>query len=225
MEEKYIFEQQEISTALPDNPEDRKYQELYTQYALIRRIRGDGNCFYRAVAFGCLESFRNTEGMQMFRDTVLRSSKVLTISGISEDRFRALFSTFVNVVERSEADAHGNTLLEMFNEQTTSDSVVQYLRFLTSAHLQNHSERFQHFVEAPNLKAYCTQEVETMAMECDHVEILALSEALGVTIRIVSVEGGSGSLVFHTIPEEVEATLHLLYKNSHYDLLYPVSPH
>lgn len=64
-----------------------------------------------------------------------------------------------------------------------------------------------------------------MGMECDHVEILALSEALGVTIGIVSVEGGSRSLVFHTIPEEVEATLHLLYKNSHYDLLYPVSPH
>ena len=73
-----------------------------------------------------------------------------------------------------------------------------------------------------NVHSCLIQEVETMAMECDHVDILALSEALGVSIHIASVEGGDGHrLAHHTIPEGAEPCLHLLYKTAHYDILYP----
>lgn len=54
-------------------------------------------------------------------------------------------------------DACEETLLSLFNDQAISDSMVQYLRLLTSAHLQSHADFFQHFVEAPDLKVYCTQ--------------------------------------------------------------------
>lgn len=63
----------------------------------------------------------------------------------------------VDVVERCQADEQEDTLLRLFNEQMTSDSVVQYLRLLTSAHLQNQAEFFCNFVEAPNLLVYCQQ--------------------------------------------------------------------
>lgn len=63
----------------------------------------------------------------------------------------------VNVVEQCQADEQEERLLRLFNEQMTSDSVVQYLRLLTSAHLQNHADFFCNFVEAPNLQAYCQQ--------------------------------------------------------------------
>lgn len=48
-------------------------------------------------------------------------------------------------------------LLHLFNEQKTSNSAVQYLRLLTSAHLQNNADFFCHFVEAPNFQLYCRQ--------------------------------------------------------------------
>uniref|UniRef100_A0A673WER4 OTU deubiquitinase, ubiquitin aldehyde binding 2 n=1 Tax=Salmo trutta TaxID=8032 RepID=A0A673WER4_SALTR len=102
---------------------------------------------------------------------------------------------FVGVLEQCVADEHGETLLQLFNEQTTFDSMVQYLRLLTLAYLQNHADFFSHFVEAPSLKVYCTQEVETIAMECDHVDILALSEALGVSIHIASMGGRGTALI------------------------------
>lgn len=63
----------------------------------------------------------------------------------------------VNVVEQCQADEQEDRLLQLFNEQATSDSVVQYLRLLTSAHLQNQADFFCHFVEAPNLLVYCHQ--------------------------------------------------------------------
>ncbi|KAM7375838.1 hypothetical protein PAMP_005605 [Pampus punctatissimus] len=130
-------------------------------------------------------------------------------------------SVVIDVVEQCLADDQEETLLRLFNDQVTSDSMVQYLRLLTSAHLQNHADFFCNFVEAPDLQVYCHQDVETMAMECDHVDILALTQALDICIHIVSMEGDEQELVHHIIPEGAEPSLHLLYQTSHYNILYP----
>lgn len=70
----------------------------------------------------------------------------------------------VRVVEQCQADEQEDLLLRLFNEQLTSDSVVQYLRLLTSAHLQNHSDFFCNFVETPNLLVYCRQVSDKMLL-------------------------------------------------------------
>ena len=59
-----------------------------------------------------------------------------------------------------------------------------------------------------------------MAMECDHVDILALTQALDVGIHIVSMESDEQHLAHHIIPEGAEPALHLLYQTSHYNILY-----
>ncbi|KAJ8399176.1 hypothetical protein AAFF_G00415550 [Aldrovandia affinis] len=211
----------EIGTLLLEQPEDGKTKDICQRYAFIRRIRGDGNCFYRALLFGHLELLsQNDRAMQNFKDKLIQTGNQLLLAGFVGSSFQDILNTFVSVLERSEANHQESTLLELFNDKATSDSMVQYLRLLTSAYLQNNSDFFHHFVEAPSLKMYCTQEVETMAMECDHVEILALSEALGLSIHIVSMEGGDGHLTNHTIPEGANPSLHLLYKTAHYDILY-----
>lgn len=48
-------------------------------------------------------------------------------------------------------------LLHLFNQQMMSDSAVQYLRLLASAHLQINADFFSNFVEAPNIRLYCQQ--------------------------------------------------------------------
>lgn len=58
-------------------------------------------------------------------------------------------------------------------------------------------------------------------MECDHVDILALSQALDICIHIVSMEGHTQHLAHHNIPEGAEPSVHLLYQASHYNILYP----
>lgn len=64
-----------------------------------------------------------------------------------------------------------------------------------------------------------------MAMECDHVEILALSQELDVNLCIISMEGSDDHLTYHTIPEGSQPSLYLLYKTSHYDILYKRREH
>uniref|UniRef100_A0AAY4ASX2 ubiquitinyl hydrolase 1 n=1 Tax=Denticeps clupeoides TaxID=299321 RepID=A0AAY4ASX2_9TELE len=213
---KLVDTKQETSTLTRAFPEDVKY-------AFVRHVRGDGNCFYRALCFGLLESLlRDDRGMQSLKEKLIRSGRELLTAGFDERAFTDLLS-----IVRPDVGAldHEDVLLQLFNDQLISDSMVQYLRLLTSAYLQNHADFFQNFLEAPNLKVYCTQEVETMATECDHVEILALAEALDVGICIVSMEGRDGQLSCHILPEGTEPSLHLLYKTSHYDILYLTAQH
>ncbi|XP_047466450.1 ubiquitin thioesterase OTUB2-like isoform X2 [Mugil cephalus] len=198
-----------------------KHKALRGQFSAVRNVRGDGNCFYRAFCFAHLESvLHNARALQRFKDKIIQSSKVLASAGFEESSFKHHLNTVVDVVDQCQADEPENTLFRLFNEQVTSNSVVQYLRLLTSAHLQNHAHFFGNFVEAPDLQVYCRQEVETMAMECDHVDILALSQALDVCIHIVSMEGDEEQLAHHIIPEGAEPSLHLLYQTSHYNILY-----
>eukprot|EP00064_Thunnus_orientalis_P001553 superscaffoldBa00000107_g1556 len=213
---------EDISAVFPEETPDAKYNDLSSQFSSVRKVRGDGNCFYRAFCFAHLESvLHSARALQRFKDQIIQTSKDLTSAGFDESSFRHHLNTVINVVEQCQADEQEETLFRLFNEQVTSDSVVQYLRLLTSAHLQNHADFFCNFVEAPNLQVYCHQEVEVMAMECDHVDILALTQALDVCIHIVSMEGDEQELAHHIIPEAAEPSLHLLYQTSHYNILYP----
>lgn len=212
---------EDISSLFTEETTSNKHKELSSQFCAVRKVRGDGNCFYRAFCFAHLESvLHNDRALQRFKDKMTLSSEVLLSAGFDENSFKHHLNTVVSVVEQCQADERDDTLLRLFNQQPTADGVVQYLRLLTSAHLQNHADFFCNFVEAPDLRAYCRQEVEAMAMECDHVDILALSQALDVCIHIVSMEGDEQQLAHHIIPEGAEPSLHLLYQTSHYNILY-----
>lgn len=217
---------EDISSLFPEQTPAAKYKDLSSQFSSVRQVRGDGNCFYRAFCFAHLESLlHNVRALQRFKETVIKSCEDFSSAGFDESSFKHHLNTVVNVVEQCQADEQEDRLLQLFNDQMTSDSVVQYLRLLTSAHLQNHADFFFNFVEAPNLLVYCHQEVETMAMECDHVDILALSQALDICIHIVSMDGDEDQLAHHIIPEGGEPSVHLLYQTSHYNILYPRPQH
>ncbi|XP_070698971.1 ubiquitin thioesterase OTUB2-like [Pempheris klunzingeri] len=217
---------EDISSLFPEQTPGAKYKELSSQFSSVRQVRGDGNCFYRAVCLAHLESvLHNARVLQRFKEKIIQTGQDLSSAGFDEGSFKHHLNTVVSVVEQCQADEQEDGLLRLFNERATSDSVVQYLRLLTSAHLQNHADFFCNFVESPNLQLYCHQEVEAMAMECDHVDILALSQALDICIHIVSMEGDEQQLAHHVIPEGAEPSLHLLYQTSHYNILYPRPRH
>ncbi|RWW20940.1 hypothetical protein GW17_00014924, partial [Ensete ventricosum] len=83
---------------------------------------------------------------------------------------------------------------------------------------------------------FCKASVEPMGEESDHVHIIALSDALGVPIRVVyldrsSCDPGAPTVNHHDfMPNESSASnvcllprprVTLLYRPGHYDILYP----
>lgn len=64
---------------------------------------------------------------------------------------------FHSAVELVEKDGSVSSLLRVFNDQSASDQIVQFLRLLASAFIRSRADFFRHFVdEEMDIKDFCT---------------------------------------------------------------------
>ena len=62
------------------------------------------------------------------------------------------------------------------------------------------------------------QEIEPMDKDSDHVQMMALTSATGICMKVFCMERGQHSTV--TFPSDGEPIIHLLYRPGHFDILY-----
>ncbi|KAM4690565.1 uncharacterized protein WCC33_017967 [Rhinophrynus dorsalis] len=200
----------------------RKLKDLQSRYSAVRRTRADGSCFYRALAFAYLEFLLGKpQVIHRFKDLVLQSKNELITAGFSEDLFRPHYDTFLSIVELAESDGSISSLTRVFNHTSWSDSAVQYLRLVTSAFIRNRSEFYQPFVrEGIGIIDFCTQHVEPMATECDHIQISALGQALEISFQVEHLDEADTDINQHMFPEGCNPSIFMLYKQHHYTILY-----
>ncbi|CAL5183347.1 unnamed protein product [Lathyrus oleraceus] len=226
-----------------------KIKVLAEQYASIRRTRGDGNCFFRGFMFSYLEHLLEAQDkaeIDRIKVNIERSRKALQTLGYAELTFEDFFTLFLeqleDVIQGKETSISHEELVLRSRDQSVSDYVVMFFRFVTSAAIQNRSEFFEPFIMGltnTTVEQFCKSAVEPMGEESDHVHITALSDALGVPIRVVyldrsSCDTGGVSVNHHDfIPsaddlpsssgssEKKNPFITLLYRPGHYDILYP----
>uniref|UniRef100_A0A0D6RAV3 Ubiquitin thioesterase n=1 Tax=Araucaria cunninghamii TaxID=56994 RepID=A0A0D6RAV3_ARACU len=224
-----------------------KIEILGEKYGEIRRTRGDGNCFFRSFMFSYLEHILDTKDeaeVAHVMKNIEQCKKTLLDLGYQEFTFEDFFQIFVEQLE-SVLPGSGSTtsidsLLEKSRDPSTSDYIVMFLRFVTSGEIRRRAEFFEPFIvggNCPSVDQFCKTSVEPMGEESDHIHIAALSDALGVPVRVMyldrsSCDAGKTEINHHDfIPsscllkdkgvETVEPYVVLLYRPGHYDILYP----
>ncbi|GAA6007564.1 hypothetical protein JCM11491_004208 [Sporobolomyces phaffii] len=152
-------------------------------------------------------------------------------------------------------------LFDLFNDQETNSCIIVHLRLVTSAYLRTHSDDFTPFLfaleddprfmreegggggGAPTMVDFCQYHVEPVNREADHLQIAALTRALGTPLRIAYLDqsgltgaglggepggegGGGGQVNFFEFEEDnankdgiVSVDGALLYRPGHYDIL------
>nr|KAF6466071.1 hypothetical protein HJG63_011387 [Rousettus aegyptiacus] len=188
-----------------DNIYQQKIKDLHKKYSYIRKTRPDGNCFYRAFGFSHLEALLDdSKELQRFKAVSAKSKEDLVSQGFTEFTIEDFHNTFMDLIEQVEKQTSVADLLASFNDQSTSDYLVVYLRLLTSGYLQRESKFF-----------------EPMCKESDHIHIIALAQALSVSIQVEYMDRGEGGTTNpHIFPEGSEPKVYLLYRPGHYDILY-----
>ncbi|CAL4999991.1 unnamed protein product [Urochloa decumbens] len=207
-----------------------KIKLLGEQYGALRRTRGDGNCFYRSFMFSYLEHILETQDKAEVDRIMIKieeCKKTLLSLGYIEFTFEDFFSIFVDLLE----------------------SVLQGheapIGFVTSGEIQRRSEFFEPFISGltnSTVAQFCKVSVEPMGEESDHVHIIALSDALGVPIRVMYLDRSScdtgnlsvnhhdfipsgnaceGDAAMTSTPAAEKPYITLLYRPGHYDILYP----
>ncbi|KAK6160477.1 hypothetical protein DH2020_003858 [Rehmannia glutinosa] len=227
-----------------------KIKVLTEQYAAIRRTRGDGNCFFRSFMFTYLEHILESQDrteVDRITVNVEQCRKTLLSLGYAEFTFEDFFALFLeqleSVLSGNEASISHEELVQRSRDQSVSDYVVMFFRFITSGEIRKRSEFYEPFVQGltnTSVEQFCKSSVEPMGEESDHVHITALSDTLGVPIRVVYLDRscddkGSFSVNHHDfIPvvrdltntnsddaEAIKPFISLLYRPGHYDILYP----
>lgn len=226
-----------------------KIKVLGEKYAAIRRTRGDGNCFFRSFMFSFLEHIlesQDREEVDHVKSNVENCRKTLQSLGYADFTFEDFFALFLeqleSVLQGTGTSISQDELLVRSRDQSISDYVVMFFRFVTSGEIRKRSEFFEPFIMGltnATVEQFCKSSVEPMGEESDHVHITALSDALGVPIRVVyldrsSCDSGGVSVNHHDFTptvgdlpnasgstETISPFITLLYRPGHYDILYP----
>lgn len=218
-----------------------KLQILKQKYGAIRRARGDGNCFFRSFMFSYLEHLLVTQDVAevaRMEKAIEICKKTLIDHGFAEFTFEDFLAIFVeqlqSVIQDKEVSVSLETLVERCRDQYISNSVVMFFRFVTSGEIGRRTEFFEPFIQGMSnmsVVQFRRSSVEPMGEESDHVHITALSDALGVPVRVVYLDQSGDvndkPVIVNNhdfIPEGMDAAVEpnviLLYRPGHYDILY-----
>lgn len=209
----------------------QKVQDISSKYRFMRKIRPDGNCFYRAFGFTMLEHLiKNKDEFKKFRQVIEESKAKLIQLNFPQFTIEDFYDTIMEVINKVEPSEEKSIeealrdLFKVFNEQAYSDYIVVYLRLITSGKLQEEAEFYSNFIEGNyvSLLDFCKKEVEPMYKESDHIHIIAICAALGSAVRVVYMDRQGLEVTSHDFPDcpDNNPSVFLLYRPNHYDILY-----
>ncbi|EON67664.1 hypothetical protein W97_06807 [Coniosporium apollinis CBS 100218] len=179
-----------------------KTSALAGTYSHYRTCRGDGNCGWRAIAFSYFETLIRLGSRNKFyeEETRLRSlSSMLNAVGfkeyIYEDFAEEAFDLLCNLAAARSVENADVSLLSFFNDESRSIALIMYFKFLTSAWIQTHPEKFEPFLNQ-DIRSYC-EEIGRPNCEIDHVGVTALVDVLvmpaGFAVEILYLDRTSGT--------------------------------
>ncbi|XP_072979259.1 OVARIAN TUMOR DOMAIN-containing deubiquitinating enzyme 1-like [Typha angustifolia] len=214
-----IGDKEPFSALATDFPPDNsiiqeKIKLLEEKYASFRRTRRDGNCFFRSFIFSYMEQIIEMPDEDIIYNIfeLLEEFKLVHVGlGEMEDTFGDLLSDFrdmvITVLEAKQTSLSfcHQELLQKSRDDFTSDMSVMFLRFVASVEIMIRAENYLSFLSDMNqgsLYEFCMEEVKRMGVPCDQVQVIALSNALCVPVRLVQIDSrlsssGAVSLIQH----------------------------
>ncbi|KAG8730370.1 hypothetical protein FRC11_006863 [Ceratobasidium sp. 423] len=214
----------------------------------IRRTRGDGDCFYRSLAFAYVEKILTAPEPGLAVATSLSHLEstlpLLERAGFQKIVFEDFYEAFAELIQQvvpapGKLPLTNESLLEQFQNPEISNSIVVFLRLLTSAYIRlSPEDDFMPFLIHPDtgemvdIRTFVETFVEATGREADHPQVMALSRALRVRIEVAYLDNSGGSpLEDGTLPinfvnfspegseEDGMKPVVLLYRPGHYDTL------
>ncbi|KKZ60564.1 hypothetical protein EMCG_04741 [[Emmonsia] crescens] len=186
-----------------------------------------------AVAFGYFETLFNLRDTTKLAQELARIksfNKLLDSAGCQEH----LYEMFVDATEEllgqtSQEIEKGNYddsfLFNAFNDEYNSSSIIMHFRLMTSAWMKLNPSRYADFL-GMSVDEYCAKTIETVKTEIDEIGIQGLFDGViegsGFAIEILYLDRSEGTEVTpHLLSSNNPiATIRLLYRPGHYDLLY-----
>jgi len=218
---------------------------LLEKYPCYRNVRGDGNCFYRAVALGALE-FGIRSGDKEFLDKLYTTIHNTSLTSSQLHGYKEQCLKFVESVSNevknlpSCEDNTFKTQSEELSQKTCQRlldndcdiALVATFRALGSCYVRKHPDNFiyvtdvpktpdnyEYSVGLPNNSDELAGWLDNWGNHAQQQEMLAVCKAISIPVLVVLV--GKHNVSYTYLCDNQEPyTVHIMLNKAHYYLLY-----
>ena len=228
-----ISEQLPINILLNDYKNNAEYSKsiktVTNKYKYIRKVRRDGNCFYRSFIYRLFEYIcmkNNNTLFEQIKKKILDSKDLIQRNGYDwtfiEDFYKIFYTQFYysfnslqtkGVTVRDYLDA-------LFKDKETGNYLIYFIRFCISAYLKENSFLYEVYVDMP-FQSWITNEVEAIDHEADQIQIMACVNYFDIGVKIEYLNPEKNEVV--KFPEDKldkDIFIIVLFTPGHYDILY-----
>lgn len=208
----------------------KNINELKKYYCGWRKVRGDGNCYYRAVITSfLLKIFHPSSPLEKIGQFLELLPKfeldypyefIEAKQKITEYILGSYNSSLNGYESRIECFRLLNNILQ---DEKFDLNLIRFTRLLSHYALSvSHRTNLACFLLEEEMETMCTR-ILTMGTEAEGIELSVCPLGLGITVRQVNV---FTNLLYNTFPDETDtgnslAQVHIICKSrGHYDILY-----
>ena len=228
-----ISEKLNIQILLDDYKSNEEYSNsikiITEKYKYIRKVRRDGNCFYRSFIY-CLFEYICMKNDNVLYNHILKKieeSKELTKKNgyqwiIVEDFYNVFYGEFCSCFNclSSSGISVRDYLDNLFMDKEKGNYLIYFVRFCIAAYLKENHLLYEVYVEG-YFENWIQTEVEAIDHEADQIQIMACVNYFDIGVKIEYLNPRKNEVVkFPEDKKDEDIFITVLFTPGHYDILY-----
>ena len=217
--------------------DDYKFNEEYSnsvkiiteKYKYIRKVRRDGNCFYRSFLYRLFEHICMKNNNSLYNHILKKIEEIKEISKkvgyewfLIEDFYNVFYGEFCscfNCVSTNNVSVR-DYLDNLFMDKEKGNYLIYFIRFCISSYLKDNNQLYGVYVEG-NYEDWIIREVEAIDHEADQIQIIACVNYFDIGVKIEYLHPNKNEVMkFPEDKPEDQIFITVLFTPGHYDLLY-----
>ena len=207
----------------------KSIENISKKYKTYRKVRRDGNCFYRSFIYRLFEQacIRNDKILfEKIKQKIIESKKLTEKNGyewaVVQDFYEIFLKEFNECFNSlSKGIIPREYLDKLFSDNEKGNYMIYFIRFCLAAYLKENKENYKSYIEI-DFDEWVRKEVEAIDHVADQIQIMACVNYFDVGVKIEYLNKFKNEVV--KLPEnkpDNEFFIYLLFSPGHYDILYP----
>lgn len=205
---------------------EKSIHEITKKYKYIRYARRDGNCFYRSYLYRLFEHCFLNNDFKSHKEILQKTEHcrdLLERNGFEWLVVEEFYNVFINefkLVMTLEQNDRRKYLDILFSDKEKGNYMIAFVRIYISAYIKENRLLYENFIFDEDLDSWCRREVEPIDVECDNLQIIAVTNCFNTGVLIENLTDKKIDTM--KLPEEgcERYFIHLFFRPGHYDILY-----
>ena len=204
-------------------------KQITDKYKHMKKVRRDGNCFYRSFIFRLFENICIKNNKALYEHVIKKikeAKDLIERNGYDwsfiQDFYNIFYMEFhhcFNSLEACQISVR-DYLDKLFSDKEKGNYLIYFIRFCIAAFLKENSFLYEVYVDGP-FANWITSEVEAIDHEADQIQIMACVNYFEIGVRIEYLHPFKNeTMKFPEDKPDDQIFITVLFTPGHYDLLY-----